>query len=95
VSSAGLVDTLAALVGVHDLELDDAAFDKKFHVKAKDPARAKQVLRPDVRDALMSLRGHVKMTDASVSTKIDHNEESSELVVQTCREIARVAALVG
>lgn len=94
VSSAGLFDTLASLVGFHDLEVGDAAFDHKFRVKAKDAARAKTILHAEVREALLQLGPHVKLTDRSLSARYDHHAESSELVVRTCRDVARVAGLV-
>lgn len=95
VSSAGLLDTLASLVGVHDLAVGDEPFDTKFTVKAADPARAKEILTEDVRDALLGLGPEVTLTDRSVSARYQHGDESSALIVRTCREVARIAKLLA
>lgn len=94
VSSAGLLDRIGELVGVHDTQLGDAAFDDAFRVRARDPERAKQILRPEVRAALTGLEGDVKLHDEGVSVRVSHRDESVDLLTRLCRSVARLASIV-
>jgi hypothetical protein len=94
VSRVGLVDTILGLVGFHDLEVGDSIFDDAFRVKAKDRDRALAILREEVRGALLRLGGESTLTDQSIQTRFDRGAESTELLTQTCHDVALVATLV-
>jgi hypothetical protein len=57
VATKGVLRKLANLFGSGHGPLGDETFDKVFSVKANDLAQAAQVLRPDLRTALLELAG--------------------------------------
>jgi hypothetical protein len=59
ITHEGFVDTIKSLVGFHDIEIGDAAFDKSFRVVSKDVDAVKRLLVPEVRDALTKLSAAV------------------------------------
>lgn len=94
VSSAGILDRIGELVGVHDVQVGDPAFDDAFRVRARDRERARQLLRPDVRAALGGLQGDVTLDDEGVCVRVSHHDESVELLTRLCRGVARLASIV-
>ena len=93
-STAGLLDSLAAIVGITDLEIGDAPFDAAFAIKARDPERARAVLVPAAREALRALPGNIELTDESLSTKFSHREESAALIEETMVRVAAFPAFL-
>jgi hypothetical protein len=55
ISNEGLIGALKHLVGIHDIEVGDAAFDKAFRIVSKDEAAVKKLLNAEVRASLTDL----------------------------------------
>jgi hypothetical protein len=55
ITSEGATGAIAHLLGLHDVEIGDAEFDRAFRLVSKDPAELKRVLTPAVRAVLQEL----------------------------------------
>lgn len=95
VTRAGLFDAIATRLGGQDIEIGEARFDEAFRVRAKDEARAREVLSPEVREALLACDGEATLTDESVSVRHPHAAESTDPLIACCHEMARIARLAN
>lgn len=69
VGPEGVLSSIAELLGAHDIELGDDAFDRAFMVRGDEPERVKALLGPDARNAIAGARasGDLRVTDADFS----------------------------
>lgn len=98
IRTAGLAAKLGELLGKHDIEVGDPAFDAAFDIKADEPARAEALLTPALRDSLLAWKksnAQFYVTDEGVflSVMVGGVVPSSTLDVETL--VANTRALAA
>jgi hypothetical protein len=94
---AGVLDKLSELLGLHDIAVGDARFDHALEVRADEPARARALLTPALRAALLGWAeagADFEMTDEIVSLNVLPGAYSTMAADEIERDVRAAVALV-
>lgn len=76
ITTEGVGGTIANALGMHDIEIGDAAFDKQFRITSKDPDFMKRLLTPEMKALIAKLHALTepvfngfKVTEGAISVE--------------------------